>query len=404
MKNILSITAALLLLSSCGPADKQAKLQQLKEQQKELNAEIQQLEMEIGNSGDTLTTAKSGIIVQVEPVSAKPFQHFINVQGKITSDKNVQLSTRSSGTVTNVYVSEGDKVSKGQVLAQIDAAIVQKSIEELQTGLDLARTMYEKQKNLWDQNIGTEVQYLQAKNQKESLERKMASLREQLELTRIVAPFSGVVDAVSIKEGELAAPGMPAIRIVNPSDYKVTAEVAENYITQVKPGDKVTVDLPNLKKDVTATLRTVSRVIDPVNRTFTIEADLPDSLDPILKANMIAYLNILDYQNEEAVVIPINAIQFTKDDQAELVFVAENNKAVSREVKVGRTYNNSAEILSGLKPGDKLITAGHKNLVEGQAITVNTPVATSTAKPVSEATTAKTSNATGTNTNKTSRQ
>jgi RND family efflux transporter MFP subunit len=197
----------------------------------------------------------------------------------------------------------------------------------------------------------------------------MASMREQLELTRIVAPFAGTVDEVIIKEGEVAGPGAPAIRVVNPSDFKVIAEIAEAYITKVKEGNPVQVLLPDLNDTITAKVSTVSKVINQNNRSFVVEANLPASVAKSVKANMIAYLNIEDYKNPAAVVVPINVIQHS--EEGDYVFVAEKDKAVKRPVKVGNSYHTEAEVLSGLQAGEKVIVTGYQDLVDQQAIALN---------------------------------
>lgn len=368
--NYLFFGGILFLALACGAtesADKKSKLEALKKERAELDDKIKALEAELKPGGETDSAAEKAARVQVATVKELPFIHYIKVQGRIDSDKNVMLSAKAAGTITRVYVNEGQSVHRGQILAQIDSDVLKRNLAELETSLSLAENLFERQKNLWEQNIGTEIQYLQAKNNKESLEKKIASLNEQMQQTKIIAPFNGIVDEVRIKEGEVAAPGVPAIRVVSPSDFKVTAGIAENYITRIEKGYNVIIELPNLDKQVKSKISTVSRVIDPANRTFQIEVSLPDEVSKLVKANMITYINIEDYKNEDAVVIPVNAVQFSNEG-SDYVFVAENNRAVSRPVKIGRTFNNDAEILSGLKPGDKIVVAGHRNLVTNQAI------------------------------------
>lgn len=370
MKNfIYTFFAASILLSSCGGGseDKRAELENLKKQQKEINSKIQKLQAELSKGEEKKGNAA---IVQTDTVQAKPFVHYVEVQGRIDSDKNVNLTAKSQGTITNVFVTEGQNVKKGQILAKIESGILEQGIAEIKNNLEFATNLYEKQQKLWEQKIGTEIQYLQAKNNKESLERRMASMREQLELTRIIAPFDGTIDEVNIKEGEVAAPGMPAIRIVNPSDYEAIAEVAENYITKIKVGDKALVQIPDLNKTIESKVSTVSRVINRTNRTFMVEVEIPASLSKEIKANMLAYISIEDYKNKDAVVVPINVIQHSTTE-GEYVFVAENGKAIKRPVKIGITYNNDAEVISGLKPGDKVIVTGYQDLVDQQSIALN---------------------------------
>ena len=372
MKNSLYLLLIVFTLSGCGSSDKKAELEKLKKERDEISQQISKLEAELSASDTTDSAAqeKKATVVNVATVQQSPFVHYINVQGRVVSDKNIMLSAKAAGTINKIYVDEGQAVKQGQILAQIDPDLLNKSMEELRTSLDLATTLFERQKNLWEQNIGTEVQYLQAKNAKESLEKRIASLNEQLQQTKIIAPFSGIVDEIAIREGEVAAPNAPAIRIVSPTEFKIRAEIAENYMSVVQKGNTVLVELPDYEEPIPSRVTTVSRVINPSNRTFQIEVSLPDSVSSNLKANMVSYINVEDYKNEEAVVVPINAVQFT-DDGDDYVFVAENGKAVMRPVKVGKTHRNDAEILSGLKPGDKIIVAGHRNLVDAQAIAFN---------------------------------
>ncbi len=373
MKNTsIFLILLVFVLSSCGSSDKKAELEQLKKERDEISQKISKLEAEISASDttDSATQEKKATMVKVTTVQQSPFVHYINVQGRVVSDKNIMLSAKAAGTINKIYVDEGQAVKQGQILAQIDPDLLNKSMEELRTSLELANTLFERQKNLWEQNIGTEVQYLQAKNTKESLEKRIASLNEQLQQTKIIAPFSGIVDEITIREGEVAAPNTPAIRIVSPTEFKIRAEIAENYMSVVQKGNTVLVELPDFEEPIASKVTTVSRVIDPSNRTFQIEVSLPDSVSSHLKANMVTYINVEDYKNQEAVVVPINAVQFT-DDGDDYVFVAENGRAVVRPIKVGKTHNNDAEVLSGLKPGDKVIVTGHRNLVDEQAIAFN---------------------------------
>ncbi|MDQ3535937.1 MAG: efflux RND transporter periplasmic adaptor subunit [Bacteroidota bacterium] len=367
MKNsYYKVLVVAFVVAACGPQDKAAELEKLKKEQNEITARINVLEQELKGAGDE-TANQRAAVVQLSTVESVPFVHYLKVQGRVDSDKNVLLSARSSGTIIKVYVSEGQQVKKGQILAQIDASILESSRTELQTSLDLANNIFERQQKLWDQKIGTEVQYLQAKNNKESLESKLASLQEQIQLTKIIAPFAGSIDKIHIREGEVAAPGAPAIRIVNPSDFKITAEIAENYISRIQKGNNAIVQIPDLKATINSKVITVSRVINPTNRTFSVEVKLPDSLNQHVKANMISYLNIEDYRNEDAVVVPIKAVQ-QSEAEGNYVFVAENNRATLRPVKLGQTYQNNAEIISGLQAGEQIIISGQQGLVDEQLI------------------------------------
>ena len=229
-------------------------------------------------------------------------------------------------------------------------------------------TLYEKQKNLWDQKIGTEIQYIQAKNNKESLERKLATLNTQLAQSNIISPMSGVVDQVNVKVGEMASPGVGVVRVVNLSDLKVMAKVSDTYAASVKKGDEVIIKFPDLKKEYKARISFVSTTVDPLSRTFTIEASLPSSRD--IKPNMMAQIQINDATSKSALTIDQNFVQSTEKGNVVYVAVAEGNRKVAkaREVKTGLSYNGKIEILEGLTAGDQLITLGYQEVSDGQPI------------------------------------
>jgi RND family efflux transporter MFP subunit len=273
------------------------------------------------------------------------------------------------GVVTAVNVKVGDKVGQGQTMAVIDDAVLQQSIEELKTGLELANTVFEKQQNLWNQKIGSEVQFLQAKNNKESLERKLQTLNAQVAMSRITSPISGVVDEVNIKPGEAASPGFGVIRVVNLSKIKIKARMADSYIGTVKKGDEVRITLPDINQELNGKISFVSQVVNPQSRTFDIEVML-DNKEEKLKPNMLAVVNINDKTAQEAIVIDANYVQ--QSEEGDVVYVAgaegQNQKAQMRKVKTGLTYNGQVEVLEGLKAGDQLITAGYQDLVDGQLI------------------------------------
>jgi RND family efflux transporter MFP subunit len=369
-KHILLLSVALLVFA-CGEKgsetdQKKARLTELRTEQQKIASEIKKLETELGASiKDTNERIK---LVRATSVEPKTFRHFISVQGTIDSDNNILVSPKVGGVITSVSVNEGDQVRKGQVMAIIDDAVMRQGIEELKTGLDLATITYQKQKSLWDQKIGSEIQYLQAKNAKESLESKLATLNSQLAMTRIVAPISGTVDEVNIKPGEAANPGMGVIRVVNLSQIKVKARVADSYISALKKGDQVQVKLPDLGKEINGKVSFVGQVVNPQSRTFDIEVYL-DNKDLQLKPNMLAVVNINDKTKSNAVVVDENLVQQTEVGSA--VFVADGQKAQMRKVKTGLAYNGTVEVVEGLNPGDKLITTGYQDLVDGQTIKIN---------------------------------
>ncbi|MDF2453463.1 MAG: efflux transporter, family, subunit [Bacteroidota bacterium] len=362
---LIPALAVSFALSSCGGkqeeslSDLKAKQAELKTQLSEISNKISKLE---GDSG------KKFVLVEAMPVKPEIFKTYINVQGRVDADENVSLSSEMPGTITKINVKAGDEVSKGQVLAETDARALQQSISDLQTNADLVNQMYTKQKALWDQKIGTEVQFLQAKTQKESMEKKLMTLQEQVRMTKIISPINGTVDAVDIKLGQLTAPGMPAIRVINFSNLKLKADLSESYASKVHKGDEVIVKFPDSSDTLISRISYSSRAINTLNRTFGVEIALDNKKE--FHPNQIAILNINDYSSPKPVIaIPLNFVQ--KDLKgSRYVLVADNKKAAKRQVMLGKEYGGKVEILNGLSETDLLITSGYDGLNEGDAVEI----------------------------------
>ncbi len=363
MKNSILILVMVALISACGGGDKKAELEKLKKQKSELETKIAAIEDEIAK---TDTTKKEKLMEVVAlPVETKIFKTYIEIQGRIDADENVALSSEIPGTVTKINVKVGDEVNKGQVLAETDARAVYQQIADLQTSLDLSKQVFEKQKNLWDQKIGTEIQYLQAKNTKEGLENKIATMHEQVRMSKIISPINGTVDNLNIKIGQAVAPGMNAISVINFSNLKVKADVAEAYTARIKTGNDVLVLFPDMKDSITSKIHYASRGINNLTRTFAVEILLDGKKE--YHPNMVARLKINDYKSEKPeIVVPVKYIQ--KGAEESFVMVVENGKAVKKAVKIGREYNGIAEITAGLKEGDLLITEGYDLVIEGTEV------------------------------------
>jgi membrane fusion protein (multidrug efflux system) len=361
------------LLAACSAAspdnEKQAHLEKLKKDQTELAKEIQKLEAEIAKENPDAAVKVRAKEVSVTEISPKKFDHYVQTQGRIESENDIILSAKVPGVITQVFVQEGDQVSKGQTLAQIDNSVILRSIESMEAQLDLAKAVYERQENLWKQKIGTEVQYLQTKTAKESLEKQIASLKEQNDMTRIKAPINGTVDGLYVKVGQNAAPSMPAARVVNATDLKLTANVSEAYVTSIKKGNKVIVNLPEIDKNIEAIVTFVGRTIDPLSRTFDIEVKLPSNAD--LRPNMTATVKVVFSTEQSALVVPVNVIQSLNNEK--VVYVAEVNGketlARKRVVTIDGVFANQAQV-DGLKAGDKIITTGYQGLNDGDPIKI----------------------------------
>ena len=360
MKRIIGIAIAIFLTSCAGKSvDKVTELEKLKKDRAELNSKISALEIELGTN-----KTRDLKNVNVSPVVETMFRSYIEVQGRVDAEENVQVNPEVGGMVTAIFAHVGENVNRGQVLAQIDDQILRQNIAELQSQLDLQNILFQRQKNLWDQKIGTEVQYLNAKTQKEGLERRMATLNSQVVMYKIKSPIAGTVDAMDLKIGQSVQPGMSAIRVINATKLKAKALVAESYSGRINQGDQVSIILPDVPDTINANLSFASKTIDPLSRSFSIETKLPSNRK--YHPNMLAILKIVDYQNPKALIIPINAIQ--KSENGDYVFAVENGKAKRVNIKIGRMSDNKVEVLSGLKMNDQVITAGMQNLNEGDPV------------------------------------
>jgi membrane fusion protein (multidrug efflux system) len=369
MKNLIIILGACTLLMACSSGkggDKQAQLDKLKKQEAEISEQIKTLEKEIAAEGKGSDSSKSKMVA-VTAVETKPFKHYVEIQGRIDAIENINVSPKMAGLVTKVNVKEGDEVHAGSVLAEIDDQLIKQNMEELKSSLSLSTTVYEKQKSLWDRKIGSEIQYLTAKNQKETLERKLETLEEQLDMCKIKAPFNGTVDMVSLRVGQSVAPGMPSIRVVNLSKLKAKADVAEAYASKVKVGNDVVVVFPDLNKEIKATISFVGEVIDPLNRTFSVEVKLEGNV-PDYHPNMIVVLKVIDYKKDSALVVPINVVQNSEEGKYLFLAVNENGKTVAKKqmVSVGLSYDGKTEITNGLSASDQVITTGFQDLNNGE--------------------------------------
>jgi membrane fusion protein (multidrug efflux system) len=368
--NILSIATVLLFLSSCGKKQtdtsslegKKARLAELNTEATKIKTEITTLEAEILKLDPSSKKEKVTAIVTV-PVSIEPFNHSIDLQGSVKSEDEMMLTPKMPGTVTRVLIKVGDNVKAGQVIAYMDDAIMKQSMSQVQTQLDFAKQNFEKLDRLWKQGIGTEVQLLGAKTQVEALEKQIATMHEQNSGNTVRAPRSGTIDELFTKVGMPASPGMPMAKLVTKSGLKVVADIAEGFSGKVKQGNEVLLQFPDLNKEIKARIGYVSQTINALNRTYRV--DIPVS-GPDLIPNMITKIRVIDYKNDKSIVIPINCIQ--KSESGEYVLISENGKAKRVNIKMGQTYNDKAEILSGLKVGDNLITVGFQDLNDGDNV------------------------------------
>lgn len=367
----LPIILSTILLTSCaqeeGVEAKKTKLAELKSQVGELNTEIKTLESEIAKIDPEFASAnKKSILITTAAARKGEFAHFVEVTGSVLSKKNVSISAETAGRILEVPVMEGSRVSRGQILARIDAESIQRNIEEMENSLDLATTIFEKQERLWNQKIGTEIQYLEAKNRKEGLEKNLASIKTQMDKAYVRAPFNGTVESVQVRMGELVQPGVPMFEFVGESDLYIQADVSESFVGVLRKGDTVNVEFPSLNKSITSRVSAVGGVINPNNRTFTVEVLLPNL--PDVKPNMISVLKIKDYQNSSSVLVPAHLI--LADNQGDYLFIVENQTAKKKYVKRGLTANNETEILEGLTGSETLVDKGFRDVGDNFSVNI----------------------------------
>ena len=380
MKNLINYTlyTLIILLSACGGASvddltaKKEALTQKRKQYEQLGAEIRILEKEITKLDPKFSDEVSNAtLVTMVEASKGEFTGYLEIQGSVKSDKNVILTAETNGIVRSVPVSEGQAVAQGQLLVSQDSRVLQNNIEEVKKALELAEIVFKKQENLWNQKIGTEIQYLEAKNKKESLEKQLITLRSQVGMANTVAPFSGVVDEIIIKPGQTAMPGTQLLKLVSVYQVNVVAEVSESYLGKINRGDIVKISFPSVDKEIEAPVKLIGQTINPENRTFRIEMTIPNA-DSKLKPDMQAIVKVKNFENAETVVVPTNLIQ--RDKAGEFVFIAEekNNKIFAKKMKIerGETYNNKTSILSGLTGNEKLIDKGFREVVDGTEISI----------------------------------
>ncbi|ULQ55169.1 efflux RND transporter periplasmic adaptor subunit [Flavihumibacter rivuli] len=373
-----TLWAFVLLLAACGSNQqdtntvlqkKKQELAKLKADQTKLTETIANLEKEI-IAIDPKSREEKPKLVTTTALSAAPFTHYIELQGKVDAENISYVTPRGmGGQVKAIYVKKGDVVAKGKLLLKIDDAVIRQQLATARTQLEYAKNLYNRQKNLWDQNIGTEVQLITAKNNVDQAERQIDILNEQLAMTNVYAEQGGIADEVNIRVGEtFTGSPMAGIRIVNTSSLKVLAQVPENYLDRVKVGSKLMVNLPDINRTVASKVSVSGKLIDPNSRSFYIEAKLP--YDKEFRPNQIANVRIEDYTVPSAITIPVNTLQNDEKGKYVLVAVKENGKLLARKriVTVGELYGDKLEIHSGLQAGDQLITDGFQGLYDGQLI------------------------------------
>lgn len=373
------IAGILLILASCGGnegeeltiEEKKQQLETYKKDFADLQSKIEALEAEISQV-ENIDPKADLKRVETLRLARQVFRHFIEVPGAVRSNKNVMVTPEMSGVILKKYVEDGQKVTAGQVLLEIDAEVIRKTISELETRLELAKTLYERQANLWEQKIGSEVQYLQAKNEKESLERSLETQREQLGKAFVRSPITGTIDEFFVNAGEMAAPSVPIARVVNLQTIEINAEVSENYLRYVHEKDTVEVTFSSIGVNKKLPIRTVGQFINPQNRTFRIEMQAKNE-SGLLKPNILAIVRINDFEKKDAIVVPSNIIQKSTNGESFLYKVtSKGDSDVVEKVNVvpGKSYDGKTVIEEGLSEGDGVIVTGYSDVIDGEEVNV----------------------------------
>ena len=384
MKNFI-LNLSIILVISCGPKNSKSTEEILatndytliQKRKGEIKTQINDLKFKLNrldNVLEKIDTDKNLFLVSAIKLKSKNFSHYLNFQGSLDTDQNVVIYPELPGLLKNIYVKQGEKVKKGQIIAKISDNGLTDQLEQLKLQRNLAKTTFERQQKLWDQKIGSEIQYLQAETNFKGLEKKISQMRDQEGKTRILAPFDGTIDDVIADIGSNLAPGLtPIFRIINIEQMKVSAEIPEIHIPYIKQNKSVKIYVPILDKQILGNITSVGNFINPNNRSFSIEIKLLNKSNE-LKPNMTVSLEINDYQNDSAILIPSKDI--LEDEEGNfyvyklVIDSNENYKSNKVMIQKGKSYNNMTEIKSGLKENDLIINDGLRQVEDGQIVKV----------------------------------
>lgn len=386
MKHIFSILILAVLFTSCGGNEStdsvkaviaEGNLTKMKIKRDEVLKTYDSIGKVLGTLEVAISekdTIKRLPLVTSYKVVDTTFKHFIDIQGDVDTKENIIIYPEYSGTLTNIYVKEGQKVTKGQVLARIDDGGLGNQLAQMQTQYELAKTTFERQERLWNQKIGSEIQYLQAKANMEGLQNSVKQMQSQLGKTRVKAPFSGTIDEIITDQGQVVSPGANQLmRIVSLKNMYVKASIPETYLGTIKKGTYVNVEFPSLGKQIDGTVRQVGNFINPNNRTFEIEITIPNS-DQVIKPNLVANLEINDYSKDNAVIIPDNVIQENAKGEKFVYIISEikdSEASVTKtQVKLGLAYDGYVEVYEGLKADDLIVKDGAITMKDGLTVKV----------------------------------
>lgn len=373
MKNIIYLFILGALLTACGgevneAEQKRVLLEEKKEALKTLETEIKDLKEELLVLDPP--KEKAAVLVKTEIASPESFTRLTEVQASLMSDDMVFASSEMGGRLIKLNVKEGQYVKKGALIARVDMQTMQDQKAELETSLELAKDVYERQERLWEQKVGTEIQYLQAKNNYERLKKSLDLLNNQLGKANVYSPISGVVDKEFLQAGEVAAPGAPIVQLFNPSQLKIVADVPESYLGKIKVGERVKVNFPALGEEVMRRVSLVGRTIDPSNRTFKVELNT-GSMGGRLKPNLLAEISFTDFSQDDAIVVDLPLVQEeVSGNKYVYLLTQKDGKTVASKayVTLGESGVGEAIITSGISEGDKIITDGARSVSEGALV------------------------------------
>lgn len=375
MKKLIFISIV-IFFAACGsnnnPENKDEIKKQITEYKKqvdELNTKIADLEKQLN---DDPANNSNKIPVSVKEMKYEPFFHYFEVNGTVEAINAAFISPEINGQVLNIFVQEGERVKKGQPLLKLNSSITESSIKEVETSLELANTIYERQKRLYDKNIGSEIDYLTAKNNKEALESKLKTLHAQQDMALVKSPVNGIVDDIFIKEGEMAMPGLQTMQVVNLDNLYVDADVSEAYLTKVKKGDMVLLEFPSYPDiKMKVPVHRIGNVVKTANRTFTVQLKIKNK-NEVIKPNVLAIIKINDFSAESSLLVPSLVIK--QDLKGSYVYVVQkhsnNITSMKRYVKTGMSYGDETIITEGLHEGDKVIVNGYNQVSDGAEVEV----------------------------------
>ena len=374
MKKVLFI-AIVIFVSACGQNtdsndEIQIQITEYKSQVAELNTKIAELEKQV-TKGDNENNDET-ISVQQKVMEQEHFSHYFEATGNVKAVYEAFISPQINGQITGIFVKEGETIKKGQLLARLNSDITDNTIEEVKTSLDLAKIVYKKQKDLWDKNIGSEIDYLKAKNSKESLESKLKTLQSQKEMAELKSPINGIVETINLKKGEISAPGMQFMQIVSLDELYIDASLSDAYLSKIKKGDYIEITFPSYPDTkMEVPVYRIGNVVNPQNRTFLMQAKIKNK-DHQLKPNMLATIKINDYSADNTLIAP--SIIIKQDIKGQFLYKIEKNNgndiAKKTYVETGMSEGNRTMITKGIKAGDRIIVAGYNLVSDGIGVMV----------------------------------